>query len=326
MKWKWFLISLAVFLFSLILIFGFYSLKKEREFVISNSNDDNEPISVVGETNILVLGITGNDSRGATLTDTLEIIHFSPKKITLIGLPRDLWVKAEILNINTKINAIYGLENHNKKEISFESIRKTVEKITGLKIDYVALFELDGFRYLVDALGGINIWLDSDVYDPNLKNPDNPNEIFYLKKGWNYLDGKTTAKFIRSRYAPEGDFYRIKHQQEIMIAIKNKLASLMTIGGIPKLLSLYQNLNKYLKTDLDFDTALKLFKQVRSLDESHIATLSITNRPPDNLLISSSIELNGATETAGVAYILLPRFGFEKYDEIKNYLLNQLNQ
>ena len=326
MKWKWFFIFWSVFIFSFLLIFGLYRLKGEREFTVFNSATSSEPISLIGTTNILLLGITGNDSNGATLTDTIEVIHFSPKKIVLIGIPRDLWVKAEGLGIDTKINAIYDLENRNKKEISFESIKKTVEKITGLKIDYNVLAELDGFRSLVDDLGGINIWVENDIYDPNLKNPDNPSEIFFLKKGWNYLDGKTAAKYIRSRYAPEGDFYRIKHQQEIMMAIKDKIISLMNIGGIPKLLNLYEHLNKYFKSDLDLNTALKIFRQIKNIDESKISSLVISNRPPDNLLISTSAPAFNPEGEPTQAYILLPRLGFEKYDEIRNYLLTQLNQ
>jgi len=315
--------------------FIFWGLKNWREVAIIEKNLDQDTASEEhqvfsqDEINILFLGLTGNDSSGANLTDAISVLNLNlkKKKAAFIGIPRDLWVKIGDSNGAMKINGLFEWENASKpKNPKYSLIQDKISQITGLNIDYVIILDLDGFRYIVDSLGGINIYIDKEIVDPQLKNPDNPSEIFKLEPGWRYLDGKTAAKFIRTRYAPEGDFSRIHHQQQMLIAIKNKVVGLFNVWGLAKLLNIYRGLDGHIITNLNFESLIKLAKLAPTIKEGNTEYLVISNRPPDNLLISTTLEMIGLDGQPTMGYVLLPRLGFEKYDEIHKYLREQLNK
>lgn len=321
------IISGIIFLF-----FLFYGLNDSKKY--SFSYDDNssaflKEASLTSENppiNILFLGIAGEGSRGAFLTDTIFVTSIIPskKQISMISVPRDLWVKIPNGSTGAKISYLYSLENRGKEfseANSYELVKEKMEDITGLPMDYIVILDLKGFEKLIDSLGGIDIWLEKDIIDPNLVNPHNPSEIFHLSAGWRHLDGALIIKFIRTRYAPNGDFYRIEHQQQIIAALKDKLTKLADIWNLISWLKIWQSLSGHIITDLDFNTIWQIFPVVKDISSSEIKYLSITNRPPDELLITSSIYNDWAK---GDIYILIPAKGFENYEEINNYIKERI--
>lgn len=332
------LINKKTILFTLIiggiifLFFLFYGLNDSKKY--SFSYDDNSSaflkeassISEDPPINILFLGIVGEGSRGAFLTDTIFVTSIIPsqKQISMISIPRDLWVKIPNGSTGVKINSLYELENKGKRfseATSYELIKEKVEDITGLPMDYIVILDLKGFEKLIDALGGIDIWLEKDIIDPSLVNPHNPSEIFHLSAGWRHLDGALIIKFIRTRYAPNGDFYRIEHQQQIIATLKDKLTKLADIWNLISWLKIWQSLSGHVITNLDFNTIWQIFPIVKDISSSEIKYLSITNRPPDELLITSTIYDNWADKNI---YILIPAKGFENYEEINNYIKEKI--
>lgn len=317
------------------LFFLFYGLNDSKKYSFSFDNDSNalskeESLKSEGlPINILFLGIVGEGSRGAFLTDTIFVTSIIPsksskKQISMISIPRDLWVKIPNSSTGIKINSIYELENKGKefsKSDSYKLIKEKVEKITGLSINYTVILDLKGFEKLIDALGGIDIWLEKDVIDPSLVNPYNPSEIFHLSAGWRHLDGALIIKFIRTRYAPNGDFYRIEHQQQIIAALKDKLIKLADVWNLISWLKIWQSLSGHVITDMDFNTIWQIFSLVKNISSSQIQYLSITNRPPDELLMTSTMYDNWSDKDI---YILIPAKGFENYEEINNYIKEKI--
>ncbi len=324
-----FLISLTLIGFVLFLYWG---IKNEKQITvfgekIESLKPSQEDTGNILDFNLLILGKAGEASYGGELTDSLSLMHVDGynKKVTLINIPRDLWVNVNNKNYSSKINALYLIENSNpKKAKTFELIKTKVTEITGLDVDNVIVFDLQGFQEIVDAIGGINIYLENDFVDPQMRDPDNRNQIFVIKAGWRYLDGKTTGWFIRSRYAPDGDFTRIKHQQLIFSAIKNKIGGLLNLWDVPKIFKLYQALQKHMVTDLSFDDLIKLAKFSQNLKEENTQYLVLSNRAPDNLLISSSFPSTGPDGNYVNAYTLIPQLGFEKYADIQKYISGKL--
>ena len=317
-------VVLALMLLAGILLYG-YSKPAILEFA---QNNNNLPLILNKQsTNILVLGIPGNGYDGAYLSDTIFVINLNPnnKTITLISIPRDLWVKIPNNNSYSKINALYALSNPKAKSINeatnFNLIKTKVSEITGLNIDYTFVFDLKGFGNLIDQMGGINVWLDKTVLDPRFQDPYDPNDIFDLPPGWHTLDGKTAIKFVRTRFAPEGDFYRINNQHLIIGALKDKFLELTKVWSIMDWLKLWQSLKSHYVTDIDFSLLLNISNNFKT---ATIKYLTISNRQPDNLLISTMIDgyFNNATTSV---YILMPKAGLDNYDEIHNYLHSVLN-
>ncbi|MDD5760455.1 MAG: LCP family protein [Candidatus Pacebacteria bacterium] len=321
------IIGLAVVLFFLLL-----TQLQPKEYLFSYNSNENAFIEQSAEAkvpslNVLFLGIAGEGSRGSLLTDTIFVVHLNPsaKKIAIISIPRDLWVQIPHRSQAIKINGLYDFENNGRafpQATASNLIKQKIEDITGLTINYTVILELEGFGKLIDAVGGIDIWLEKDISDPLLVNPHNPSEIFHLEAGWRHLDGDLAIKFVRTRYAPEGDFYRIQNQQQIISALKDKLAELTNIWGLTTWLKIWQSLDNHFISDLDFNTLWQIFNLVRGIPADQIEYIKITNRPPDQLLKAVTLIENSLGQNV---YTLIPSDGFEQYQKIQNYIKEKIS-
>lgn len=266
--------------------------------------------------NILVMGMAGFESHGPLLTDVMMVvnINLTNSKIRVVSIPRDLLVSVPKTNNYSKINNLLTLDNPKLKIQKTDLIKNKVEEITGLKIDNTVIIDLDGFRYFIDAISGVNVYVEKDVYDPKLSNPDNPNERFYLPAGWNYLDGKKAAKFIRSRYAASGDFARIDHQHDLLLAVFQKLKQLNCFTNPVLLYKIYNSWGGYLYTDINIAEAIKYLPIAKGMNANNILFTTISYEKPEPLLISQSSDIYG--------YYLMPKKGLDDYSEIQNFIYN----
>lgn len=128
-----------------------------------------------GRINILILGIRGEGvSGGGLLTDTIMVLSVHPRqdeqdtpRASLISIPRDLYVKMPEQNWQAKINAVYAEgEKRASNEGGIDDMRAVVGEITGLDIPYAITINFQGFKDLVNALGGIQITLDEPFNEP----------------------------------------------------------------------------------------------------------------------------------------------------------------
>lgn len=172
--------------------------------------------------------ILGSDSRdpdnlGGSRSDTIVLAHFPRGRgsAQLVSIPRDTWVhvpksaNGRYGNTNSKINAAYAWGG-------VPLTVQTVESFTGVRIDHVAIVDFAGFQQIVDALGGIDI----DV-DQNFTSIHPPYRKFVA--GVMHMDGATALDYSRQRKQfADGDFTRIRHQQQVISAIMDAAAT----GGL----------------------------------------------------------------------------------------------
>jgi LCP family protein required for cell wall assembly len=113
--------------------------------------------------NVLLLGMRGeNVTGGGLLADTIMIASIEPKanKVSLVSVPRDLYVTDPGKDSKSKINAVYAYGEERKKNGGgIEDMETIAGEITGLPINYSVVINFEGFKKLVDALGGIDITL-----------------------------------------------------------------------------------------------------------------------------------------------------------------------
>ncbi|MFA6361501.1 MAG: LCP family protein, partial [Candidatus Shapirobacteria bacterium] len=187
----------------LILFLAFY-LTYGKMVVKSNKSKTNQNKTVIPTAtptpdplapySILLLGYGGGAHEGGTTTDTIMVAKIDPrnKEISLISIPRDLWVPIPINGDETKsfkINAAYpvGLskeKQYQNKKVEFtgeagggELAKYVVEQVVGFKIDYFAAIDFDGFTKMIDILGGIDIKVEKtfdDLFYPIEANIDDP--------------------------------------------------------------------------------------------------------------------------------------------------------
>ena len=320
-----------IFLIGLVMILLFFvlttpSINKflKREIIISGQKSiinlgrleliSSSSLTNKERVNLLFLGIPGKGYHGEKLTDTIIIINSTPKAENPIGIsiPRDLLVKVPSGDYYTKINSLYNSGTNEKEGI--ELITTKLKEITGLDFSYFVIFDLDGVKSLIDQLGGIDVVVHEDIYDPLFPAPYDSYQTFSINKGAHHLDGETTLKYIRSRNQLGGDFARIKRQQEVINILKNKILSLNFMWNFPTILNIWKTINSHTYTNIgleDIKYAWNLVKKT-NLDEIKFNTLG------QEFLISDEIMLGNEK-----AYVLKPKAGLDNYQEIRNYI-NQL--
>ncbi|MGP7960231.1 LCP family protein [Sanguibacter sp. A247] len=176
--------------------------------------------------NVLVLG---SDSRvsagdpsqweaGAQRTDAIMLVHVDGDRehASVMSIPRDAWVSIPG-HEDAKINASYSLGGP-------ALLVQTVEQLTGVRIDHVAIADFESFTELTDALGGVEVTVGQDVYDSGGLGQ------LVVGAGTHVLDGAQALAYARQRYGlPGGDFDRVKRQQNWARAILAKAVSQGTL-------------------------------------------------------------------------------------------------
>lgn len=199
-------------------------------------------------TNILLLGTGNENHEGADLTDTIIVGSLDNEKkiLSLISIPRDLYVKNEPPIPSSRINEVYWSAKEHFKD-STQGLLYTVqrvEELTELKIQYYVKINFNGFKEIIDILGGIDVDVQEAIYDPFYpKGETHLYEIFSISKGPHHMDGETALKYARSRET-SSDFSRSSRQQQILYAIKEKAAQadfLLNKGKIQDLLTAVQD-------------------------------------------------------------------------------------
>ena len=254
-NYKRFIIVSLIFLVTAIgLIFGgiYYYLSSlnngatdiTKNGVASKLNkDDVEKIVSNGEScNILVMGVDvgtpgAKNADDPKRTDTLILAHYNAadKKISLVSIPRDTLIR--INNKNQKINNAHALNG-------VTGAVNAVEKLLDIRVDYYGKIDYEGFRKVIDAIGGVDMDITRrmDYDDPS------QNLSIHFKKGTTvHLDGKKAEEFFRWRKnsdgtgLADGDLGRIENQHMFISKIMEKLKSPSIVIKIPSILSAIQD-------------------------------------------------------------------------------------
>lgn len=181
-------------------------------------------------TTILLIGVDRGEGRFVTFnTDTIMTLTYDHNTHTLytISYPRDLFVKIpNTTRTYDKINAVYLYGERIKKD-GIGYLTQVVEDISGLKIHYYVMIDFDGFKRLIDELGGITLYNPRAFVDYNYPNPKGGYMTVRFEEGELRLDGERALQYARSRKAqgPEGsDFARARRQQRVLQAVFERIS------------------------------------------------------------------------------------------------------
>jgi LCP family protein required for cell wall assembly len=182
-----------------------------------------------GAMNYLILGSDSRDPLNTTgsRSDTIILMHVNKDRTgaQLVSIPRDTWTHipkspdGKNGDTTAKINSAYAWGG-------VPLTVQTIEAFTGVRIDHVVMIDFAGFKEIVDALGGVSIDVEESFTATHSLSPSGTR---HFDKGPQLMDGATALDYARERYAfKDGDFARIRHQQQVIKAILNKAAS----GGL----------------------------------------------------------------------------------------------
>jgi len=151
-----------------------------------------------GRINVALLGMRGeNVPGGGLLSDTIIVLSIKPaeNKVAMISVPRDLWVDNEVWNNKTKINAVYAAGEENGKKTGIEEMKKILSDASGVTVDYGIAINFEGFKELIDSLGGIDINLSEPFTESVQFNEPRvcDNNVFTVPNG-EYQQKKTKTR------------------------------------------------------------------------------------------------------------------------------------
>jgi LCP family protein required for cell wall assembly len=209
--------------------------------------------------NVLVMGM---DSRAAESddiprTDTMILFSLDPQSRTagMLSIPRDLWVEIPGFDYS-KINTAYRLgEVYNIAERGPGLALITVENLLGMEIDYYAMVDFNAFEDFIDELGGITVNVPVKI----VVDPLGKHNTETLKAGENLLPGYLALAYARSRNSSGSDFDRAGRQQQVVMAIRDKILSAEMLPALIKNSpALYQSLSSGISSNLTLIQLVRL--------------------------------------------------------------------
>ena len=215
--------------------------------------------------NILCLGLDHNYTDQGILytkgarTDTIFVLSIDKeaKYVNMLSIPRDTWVYIDGYGYN-KINSAYSFGG-------LELAKKTISEFLGIKIDHYIIIKIKAGTEIVDALDGLNIDVEKDMdYDDNWGNLH-----IHLKEGEHKLTGAEAVGYARFRHDEEGDWGRMRRQQQVINALVKELKKPENLLKIDKLIKIA---NENIETDLTPAEMLDICRCYKDFDKKNMAT------------------------------------------------------
>ncbi|MCQ6276855.1 LytR family transcriptional regulator [Bacillus sp. V3B] len=251
--------------------------KRPEEITLTNK----EPFSV------LMLGVDERaGDRGRS--DTMIVLTVNPNQnsIKMLSIPRD--TRTDIIGRDTvdKINHAYAFGGE-------EMSMATVENLLDIPIDYYIKVNMEGFKDVVDAVGGIQV----------NNNLEFTQEGYRFTKGQINLNGDQALSFVRMRYEdPNGDFGRQERQRQVIQGVIKRGASFSSLTNFG---NIFDALGKNVRTNVTFDEMLDIQKNYKTAAGS-IDQLQMTGQ---------------GTKISGIYYLMVPNEQIQSIQsELKTHL------
>jgi LCP family protein required for cell wall assembly len=228
------------------------------------------PVSATGITFLLAgtdrrsdVATTGSDAAapawrpGAQRTDALMLLHLTAdgERAYVVSVPRDSWV-AVPGHGKAKVNAAFSYGGP-------ALMVRTVEELTDVRIDHVAVVDWNGLSRLVDAVGGVELTFES-------------RQVGWGREwapGTHRLDGAAVIAYVGERYRlPRGDLDRIERQQQVLRALAERLLTTDVLADPARALAVAGTVTRSVSVDeeLDADALLSLARRVSGLRLSDV--------------------------------------------------------
>ncbi|GGH83776.1 putative transcriptional regulator YvhJ [Pullulanibacillus pueri] len=277
---------ILIILFLIVVAYGIYVFYKANDALndsqvdlgrTGNKSDLRDEAITIGKDpfSILLMGVENYSTGGKDgRADTQIVITMDPEshKMTIVTVPRDTRVNIEHAGQYTgmhKINAAYtygSITDYGAEKLQVE----TVEKLLDIPIDKFIAVDFDGFREIVDALGGVDINIKEGFWEKDIYNH---NKHITFKAGPAHLNGEEALAFVRMRKrAVNASYSRDERQRQFLKATVNQAISAGTIFKVGQITDI---LGDHVKTNLNAKEIYALEKQYSSMKKSSMNTIEI---------------------------------------------------
>lgn len=238
------------------------------------SSDGPPPVPWDGNSriNVLVMGLDNRDREDEfdiPRTDTMILFSLDPESRTagMLSIPRDLWVNIPGFDYN-KINQAYRLgEIYDVSGRGPGQAMRTVEDLLGMEINYYAQVDLLAFEDFIDELGGISIVIPEEI----VVDPMGAKNTQVLMPGEQVLPGWIALAYARARNTIGSDFDRAERQQQVVMAIRDRILNAELLPGLIKNSpAIYESLSSGTSTNLTLTQLVRLAWIAHQIEEANI--------------------------------------------------------
>ena len=208
------------------------------------------PETAESRINILLTGIDSSERRSHALTDTLIVVSVDPVTgdVAMVSFPRDIARFEQpdgTIYKKGKINSLMTYADSHPAEYPDGGLPTLISQLgylLGVPIHYYAAVDLDGFRKLIDAVGGVTVDNPRAINDRRYGGWLDGHIGFKLSKGVHHLDGETALAYARSRMgAGDNDFTRARRQQQLLVALRARLTDPTLLPQLPAIIDAGSN-------------------------------------------------------------------------------------
>lgn len=201
----------------------------------------------------VTIALLGSDRRpgegGAARSDAIIVLRIDPNegRVAMLSLPRDLY--AQIPGYGG--GRINGATAFAKDDVAAgaDLARATISKLLGIPIDYYITADFRGFIDAVDAMGGISVQVERNLYDPRFPTMDYRYTEVSFERGNQWFDGRTALTYSRIRH-PDSDFARMKRQQAVLVGMLGSFRADGMSATLDKLEATTNALRGYVYTNM----------------------------------------------------------------------------
>jgi len=214
--------------------------------------------------NILIVGCDEIENYGRA--DTIVFLSISPKTkdILILSIPRDSRVEIPERGMD-KINHAYAFGG-------VKLISKTVSSFLDLPIHFYAVADFNGFVYIIDELGGVEIDVEKEMHYVDKAGGVEIN----LHPGKQILNGEKALQYIRFRYDKLGDLGRIKRQQKLALAVIKKMINFDSMIKIPQI---SEGMKDYIETNIEARDTVALANLFRGVNQEKFKVETVQGEP-----------------------------------------------
>jgi len=236
--------------------------------------------------NVLLIGADQRPKEGTFNTDTLIVVSIDPltRQVAMFSLPRDTVdvplppgparsvfgtaYAGKINSLWTQARARPDLFPGTDRQRGYVALKDTLGYLYGLDIRWYVTVNFDGFKTVVDTLGGVTVNVQTPVVDDRYPGDSGRLVRLYIPSGVQHMDGSQALMYARSRHTST-DFDRGQRQQRVLLSLKEQADYQRLIAKLPDLVSA---LKSAVKTDIPVGELPQLLQLAQSVDSSTITS------------------------------------------------------
>jgi len=197
------------------------------------------------QTDILVMGLDSRAGEGtATRTDSIMLVGVDPYRlrVSMLSIPRDLFIDVPNYGMQ-RVNTINVLGEMDEAGGGPALLKTSIAQNFDIQPERYVRLNFEAFVALVDGIGGVDIYVERVIEDPNFPTADGGTQYVRFDSGMQHMDGERALIYARTRHADD-DYGRAARQQQVVSAVAGKAAQPQHWGVVLGVL------NEYVETDL----------------------------------------------------------------------------